>query len=239
MLKEDSYLKIQSEMVESLKILDENARINLIAGSTVVTVDVQYKNEWGFVAMDCLSWESEENQLYLTRELVEAEYVPGFFAFREGPIIQKSIEALISQKKITPALLILDGHGTAHPRKIGLASWVGIKMGISSIGVAKESLLKKHYKLNDEAGAVYEIIESGQIIGTVLRTQAGTKPVFVSAGHLISQRESVEIVKKLSGKYRIIEPMRRADQAARRYAKGEIIEESIPTLLIQSDLRKL
>lgn len=226
MKKKSDFEAEQIQMLQKLQILLPTQSIALQPGSKIITLDVQYQGEWGFVGMDVLEWGTKESQVMVTKALVQAEYEPGFFAFREGPIILAAVEKLIQSKHINPALLIIDGHGTAHPRKMGLASWVGINRNIPSIGIAKESLLKINYTLAESAGSTFEIIEAGAVIGTVLRTQDGIKPVFVSAGHLISQSESVRIIKELRGEYRHIEPIRRADHAARQYAKG-VVEKAV------------
>ncbi|MCL4131050.1 UNVERIFIED_CONTAM: hypothetical protein GTU68_042133 [Idotea baltica] len=224
MTNQSSFEEVQKALLQQLQILGKDQSFGFKVDSTILTLDVQYKDEFGYVGIDVLNWESNDHQVYISKELVTVDYEPGYFAFREGPILQNAVEKFIRSSGITPALLIIDGHGTAHPRKMGLASWLGIKMGIPSIGVAKESLLPIKYDLAEEALSTFDLIQNDEIVGTVLRTQTGIKPVFVSAGHLISQKESVNIIQQLRGEYRIIEPIRRADQAARKYAKG-IVEE--------------
>lgn len=216
----------QKELLKKLQILTAGDFLVLEPDSNIITLDVQYQKEWGYVGMDVLTWGTKESQVMVCKKSVKVKYEPGYFAFREGPIIQAAVEKFIQSKEIRPTLLIIDGHGTAHPRKMGLASWVGIKMDLPTIGLAKEPLIKVDYQLGETAGSTFEIKAGTEVIGTVLRTQDGIKPVFVSAGHKISQAQSVEIVKALRGKYRHIEPIRRADQAARKYAKG-IIEAEI------------
>lgn len=217
----------QMEMLKNLQILSDERSIALQPDSKIITLDVQYMNEWGYAGMDVLEWGSKKSQVIVAKEPVQEEYQPGFFSFREGPIIQAVVEKLTKLQNIVPSLLIMDGHGVAHPRRMGLASWVGVKMDLPTIGVCKESLLKIDYELGESAGSTFEIKESGEVIGTVLRTQDSVNPVFVSAGHKISQLESVKIIMALRGKYRNIEPIRRADQAARKYANGIIDEKMI------------
>lgn len=219
--------KAQKDLLAQLTIYSNEHSFQLTPESKILTLDVQYKDDCGYVGLDLLSWESKNYQTYVSKEPVTVDYEPGYFAFREGPILQSAVEKFIHATGIAPDLLIIDGHGTAHPRKMGLASWLGIKMGIPSVGVAKESLLRIKYDLDEDALSTFDLIQSDEIVGTVLRTQTGIKPIFVSAGHLISQEESVKIIQQLRGKYRIIEPIRRADQAARKYAKGIVEEEVI------------
>ena len=105
---------------------------------------------------------------------------------------------------------------------MGLACWMGIRAQVPSVGVAKEPLLKMPYDLEEASGATCPVEWQGEWVGTVVRTSGGVKPVFVSAGHLVSQTEAVKVALALRGKYRILEPIRRADQAARKFAKGEL-----------------
>lgn len=214
-------------MNDQPQILPNHQSISLDQDAKILTMDVQYEGEWGYVGIDVLNWENRTFQMVINKEKIEADYQSGFFALREGPILLASIQKIRKQLNITPALLIIDGHGTAHPRKLGLASWIGIKTGIPAIGVAKRILLKIPFQLNEIEGSIYEIIDNETVIGTILRTQTGVKPVFVSAGHLISQQEAVNIIKSLRGAYRIIEPMRRADQIARKFAKGFVHKETV------------
>ncbi|RMG21695.1 MAG: hypothetical protein D6730_17775, partial [Bacteroidetes bacterium] len=148
-----SYLRIQAEMLQKLRIPAEGHHIGLGPASTVLTLDVQYQQQWGYVAIDCLNWGSGAHRIFLTRAAVPAGYAPGFFAFREGPLLQQPVEKLMQQQAIRPALLIVDGHGTAHPRSMGLASWLGISLGIPTMGVAKRSLLKETGMPPEKAGS--------------------------------------------------------------------------------------
>jgi len=161
---------------------------------------------------------------------VEQEYVPGFFAFREGPLLLQMIKQLIDVEGLHPRLLVIDGHGVAHPRKIGLASWVGVQVDIPTIGLGKESLLKFTGELDEEAGSILSILWESEIRGYALRTVTGIKPVFVSAGHNMSHKESLAVIRSFADKYRIIDPMRRADMAARKMARERSGDDKIDYL---------
>lgn len=107
---------------------------------------------------------------------------------------------------------------------MGLASWLGIQSGVPSMGVAKEPLIKQPYKLAEEVESFVPVKEGNEVIGHILRTRHGVKPVFVSAGHLISQASALDFAIALRSQYRILAPIRRADQAARAFAKGMVDE---------------
>ncbi|MFK7926419.1 MAG: endonuclease V [Bacteroidia bacterium] len=224
---QEIFEKQQLTLLQQLEIYPLGAEFCLNESDQVVTVDIQYKDQWGYVALDVHEWETDQHQIYLSQEAVVEEYIPGYFAFREGPLLAAALTKMLEQHDIQPALLIIDGHGLAHPRRMGLASWLGIKMHLPSIGVAKRSLLKFDYQLGKPAGSTFSIHEQNELLGYIIRTQDGVKPLFVSAGHMISQDEALRITFALRSKYRLIEPIRRADQAARKFAKGEITEEMI------------
>lgn len=194
-------------------------------GDWICTLDIQYEGETGFVAADLMKWQEGPQMIAVKAYPVTEAYVPGFFAFREGPLLTQILQDMDEQLDLSPSLLIIDGHGIAHPRRLGLASWVGVKRGIASIGVAKDSLLPYSGRLGPDAGNHLSILLEDQAVGIALRTQDDVKPVFVSPGHLVSLTQAANLVFQLRGPYRQIEPIRRADHAARRFSKGDSLPE--------------
>ena len=190
-------------------------------GALVITMDVQYAGDDAYVAMDLLRWGVEGSEIFVCKEAVTEPYQPGFFAFREGPVLVAALNRLATAKGIRPDLLIIDGHGRAHPRKFGVASWLGLKVGIPAIGVAKETLVRFPDQPDLARGSTSPVTVDGETVSYALRTSEGVKPVFVSPGHLVSLDESREIALALDSGFRTIEPIRRADQACRAFAKGE------------------
>lgn len=188
----------------------------------IFTADIQYIGDKAFVAIDVCEWEGELRSIFLSQEVCTVPYQPGFFAFREGPVLESTLEKIAQQHQLSPDLLLVDGHGTAHPRKMGLASWIGVRQGVPTIGVAKDSLLSETGLPDETAGSSQPILLDEETVGHALRTQNGVKPVYVSSGHLISQVHAVQVAYALRSDYRIIEPIRRADQAAREFARGGI-----------------
>jgi deoxyribonuclease V len=146
-------------------------------------------------------------------------YIPGLFAFRELPPLINALEKV----KTSPNLLLCDAHGLAHPRRFGLASHLGVLTDLPTIGVAKNILGGSCEMPPRERGSWTPINDGGQVIGRALRTRTGVKPVYVSTGHRISLENACRHVLALARKYRIPEPIRRADQLSRRVpltAKG-------------------
>ncbi|MDQ2753160.1 MAG: endonuclease V, partial [Bacteroidota bacterium] len=133
-------------------------------------------------------------------------YIPGLLAFREVPALSKAWENLTRK----PDVLVLDGHGIAHPRRMGIATHFGIALQTPTMGCAKSLLTGKYVEPGMEAGSVSDLFHKDELIGKVLRTKKNVKPVFISPGNLITMDESLELIKQCVGKYRIPEPTRLA-----------------------------
>lgn len=134
-------------------------------------------------------------------------YVPGLLAFREVP----GLLAALSKLETEPDLLLCDGQGIAHQRRMGLAAHVGILLGRPVIGCAKSVLFGTFEEPPHAKGSVSHMLDKqGEIIGAAVRTRAGVKPVYVSVGNMIDLDTAVGIVLGCSPKYRIPEPLRLA-----------------------------
>lgn len=151
----------------------------------------------------------EEN--YVVKE-VRFPYIPGMLSFREGPAIIDCVEGL----KTRPDLIIFDGQGIAHPLGLGIAACVGMIIDIPSVGCAKSRLVGEYREPGKKKGSWSPLDYKGDIVGAVLRTQTGVKPVFVSPGHRIDLAGSIDIITRSTGKYRLPEPVRRADMLSRK-----------------------
>lgn len=138
-------------------------------------------------------------------------YVPGLFAFRELPTLVEALRALT----VVPDLLVCDGHGVAHPRRFGLACHLGVLTGLPSVGVGKTRLVGAYEEPPAERGASSPLVEGGEVVGRVLRTQRGVKPVFVSVGHRIDLDTACRHVLAAAPRYRLPETTRRADRLSR------------------------
>lgn len=184
-------------------------------------VDIQYVEEEAFCAVSAYQFNGTHLDTFVLKTQTGMEYRSGFFCFREGPPVLRTIRKILAHKNLIPQLIVIDGHGIAHPRKLGIASWIGVKTNIPTIGVAKRPLLKYEGVLGIERGSTLPIFRKGQEVGRVLRTQTDIKPVYVSPGYKISLAQSNEIILNFSPKYRISNPIRIADQVARSFAKGD------------------
>jgi deoxyribonuclease V len=137
-------------------------------------------------------------------------YVPGYLSFRELPVLSRCLK-----KVRTPfQVMLCDGQGIAHPRRFGLASHVGLALGIPTVGCAKSRLVGEHKDVGQRRGDFARLTMEGRQIGSVLRTRDGVKPIFVSPGHLVDHTGSRRIALACLTRYRLPEPTRLAHIAA-------------------------
>ncbi len=141
---------------------------------------------------------------------VRIPYIPGYLNFREGPSFMRAFLKLKSQ----PDLTLVDGNGIAHPRKMGLASYVGVVLDIPTIGCAKSPFFAFDPPPEDKGAYSLYKDRNNEQVGFCLRTRTSVKPVFVSPGHKVDFVFSREIVLACS-KFRIPEPIRIAHHMAK------------------------
>jgi deoxyribonuclease V len=134
-------------------------------------------------------------------------YVPGFLSFRESPVYL----AALANLEHSFELLLVDGQGVAHPRGFGIACHLGVHLGMPSIGVAKTLLYgKPESDLPETAGSAVSLVAKGEQIGWVYRSKSKVQPLYVSPGHRVGMAEALELVRSLSTKVRLPEPLRQA-----------------------------
>ncbi|KPK58662.1 MAG: deoxyribonuclease V [Gammaproteobacteria bacterium] len=137
-------------------------------------------------------------------------YIPGLLSFREIPVLLDAIEALGRR----PDLVICDGQGIAHPRRFGLACHLGVLTDLPAIGVAKSRLTGKHEVVPDRKGAWVPLRDGDDVIGAVLRTRRGVRPVYVSPGHKVSLESAIRLTLDCITRFRLPETTRWADRLA-------------------------
>lgn len=143
-------------------------------------------------------------------------YIPGLLSFREMPAVVAALRKL-SQP---PDLILCDGQGLAHPRRFGIACHLGVVLGVPTIGCAKSRLIGAHLCPSRPRGSRQPLFEGQERIGTVLRTQDGVRPVYVSVGHRIDLASAEELVLRCAVEYRLPEPTRLADQLVGAFKKA-------------------
>ncbi|BAY83456.1 endonuclease V [Calothrix parasitica NIES-267] len=137
-------------------------------------------------------------------------YIPGFLSFREIPAVLDALQKI----NITPDIILCDGQGLAHPRRLGIACHLGVILDIPTIGVAKSWLIGDYEEVPQEKGSWKPLIHKDETIGAVLRTRENVKPLYVSSGHRISLPTAIDYVLQCSPKYRLPETTRIADKLA-------------------------
>lgn len=138
-------------------------------------------------------------------------YVPGLLSFRESPVLLAAWKRLETQ----PDVLLFDGQGYAHPRRFGLACHLGLYLDRPALGCAKSRLIGTYTEPGPSQGDSAPLLDDEEVIGMVVRTKAGTKPVFVSVGYRIDLPAAVAVVLSCTQGYRLPEPTRLADQLTR------------------------
>lgn len=138
-------------------------------------------------------------------------YIPGYLSFREAPAMLEAVSLLPAR----PDLLLVDGHGIAHPRRLGVASHVGVLADLPTIGVAKSRLTGRFEEPGPERGDWTPLVHRRETVGAVLRTRARVSPVFVSTGHRVDLPTAIRLVLALTSKYRLPDPIRAADALSR------------------------
>jgi deoxyribonuclease V len=188
----------QAQYRLSKKIIQEDKlpeKIRLVAG-----VDVAYFDDQAVGAVAVLDYDSLRMLEPQTATVhVKFPYIPTLLSFREIP----PALACIRRLRLQPDVFLVDGHGLAHPYGCGFASHLGLALGKPTIGVAKSHLVGE---IKEVEGGVF-LVHDGKIIGSVLTTKEGAKPVYVSVGHLVSLSTAVEIVKHCTRGSRIPEPL--------------------------------
>ncbi|WP_067461660.1 endonuclease V [Actinomadura macra] len=205
---------IQDEL-RPLLVLDEPGPTE---PRTVAGLDVSYAGDGGGTGtrLAAAAVVLDATTLDILEESVVAgtaafPYVPGLFAFRELPALVEALRGL----KTTPDLLACDGYGVAHPRRFGLACHLGVLTGLPTIGVAKTGFVGAYDPPGVRRGDTSPLLDGGEEVGRVLRTQHGVKPVFVSVGHRVRLDDACRDVLNLARDHRLPETTRRADRLSR------------------------
>ena len=191
----------------------------------VAGIDVSVRDDVARAAVVILDFEGLDPVDYaIATRPVTFPYVPGLLAFREGPAVLDALERVST----TPDLLVFDGQGLAHPRRLGIASHIGLLVDMPAIGCAKSRLCGQHDEPGEEPGEYASLVDKGEVIGAVLRTRRRVKPVYVSIGHRVDLATSIEYVSTCCRGYRLPETTR----WAHRVAGGDVppIQARQPTL---------
>jgi deoxyribonuclease V len=201
-------IAIQNGLREQIITQDKLGTVNYLAG---VDVGFEEAGAWSRAAVAVLSFPQLDLHEYaIARTPTKFPYVPGLLSFRELPAVLMALEKL----KQLPGLILCDGQGYAHPRRFGIACHLGLLTDIPTIGVGKTRLVGEHTVLPDKRGVWQPLTEKGEIIGAVLRSRNGVKPIYVSIGHRICLETAIDYVMRCITRYKLPETIRWAHKLA-------------------------
>ena len=202
---------LQRELAGQLRIdrsLPESA-VQSIAGVDLSPPDAQTGRVRGAVVV--VAWPSfDVIEVSMAEGVADFPYVPGLLSFREAPILLEALSGLQG----TPDLVLVDGQGTAHPRRFGIACHLGLAVDVPIVGCAKSRLVGAHEEPGEAKGEWTRLMHRGDVIGAVVRTRTGVRPIYVSPGNNIDLESSVRWALACSPRYRIPVPTRLAHRAA-------------------------
>ena len=198
-------MRLQERLREKVVLEDRFESIRYVAGA-----DLAFDPETNLAFAGVIVYrlpELEEVERQMARQKLRFPYIPGLLSFRECPVLN----AAFARLKIDPDLILIDGHGRAHPRLFGIACHVGVMFDKPTIGCAKSLLVGEYSEPDLKCGASSPLIFHGERVGTVLRTRDNVKPIFVTQGHRVSLDSAVKLVQQTLDGFRIPKPTREAD----------------------------
>lgn len=201
---------LQAELAQRVVLRDTLGQVRCVAGLDVGFEEHGRVTRAAVVLLDAATLQPVEQ--HVARVPTTLPYIPGLLSFRELPALSTALAMLTR----TPDLLMVDGHGIAHPRRLGVAAHLGVVTGLPSIGVAKQPLCGQFQMPGDHPGQRTPLMDEGQPLGWVLRSKSHCGPLFVSPGHRISIDTALAWVQRCLRGYRLPEPTRLADRLASR-----------------------
>ncbi|MBX4198998.1 endonuclease V [Candidatus Parcubacteria bacterium] len=204
------HIELQKKLAKEVRIEPLKGEVRLVAG---VDVSMERFGNTLYAGIIVLSYpELRVVEEVVAKSETDFPYIPGLLSFREIPALLECVKKL----SYKPDVYIVDGQGIAHPRRLGIATHLGLILGTPTIGCAKSVLYGRR------SGDNLVDPKTGEVIGRVLSTKKGSNPLIVSPGHLITLEESVEIVRSALKGYKLPEPTRRAHLLVNAFRKGII-----------------
>ncbi|MEJ0053905.1 MAG: deoxyribonuclease V [bacterium] len=207
-------ITLQKKLREEVRLIPLTKEVKLIGGCDVSMNRFAKEGFAGFVVLEYPSLRLVAHSV--VKDTIPFPYIPGLLSFREIPMLLKAWEKLDTK----PDVILVDGVGIAHPRRLGIATHLGLALNLPTVGCAKSVLTGVYEEPGTEAGSVsylHDRTDPAEIIGAALRTKRAVKPMFISPGHLITLEESLDLVRNCVRKHRLPEPTRLAHEAVNEY----------------------
>jgi deoxyribonuclease V len=202
-------MQLQESLRERVELEDRFGDIRYVAGADLA-FDPQTEIAFGGVIVYRFPG-LEEVERRMARRKLRFPYVPGLLSFRECPVLL----AAFARLRTEPDLILIDGHGRAHPRRFGIACHIGILFDKPTVGCAKSRLVGEHQEPGEMAGSTAPLMLEGERLGVVLRTRDNVKPIYVTTGHRVSLDSALGLVRQCVDGFRIPKPTREADHYVR------------------------
>ena len=202
-------MRLQERLRERVVLEDKFGTLRTVAGA-----DLAFDPETATAFAGVIVYrfpELVEIERRMARRKLRFPYVPGLLSFRESPILL----AAFARLRAEPDLILIDGHGRAHPRLFGIACHIGVLFDKPVIGCAKSLLVGEHEEPAAKSGSATPLVFHGERVGMVLRTRERVKPIFVTQGHRVSLPSAVRLVRACVDGFRIPKPTREADHYVR------------------------
>jgi deoxyribonuclease V len=202
-------VRLQCDLHERVEVHDRFGTLHYVAGA-----DLAFDPETNLAFAGVIVYRLptlEEVERRMARRKLRFPYVPGLLSFRESPVLLAAFERL----RIEPDVILIDGHGIAHPRRFGIACHLGLLLDKPTIGCAKSILVGEATEPGMKAGSTGALVDKGEKVGVVLRTRDKVRPIYVTTGHRVSLESAVRIVAQCMDGFRIPKPTREADHYVR------------------------
>ncbi len=212
--------QIQDDLTQKVLVSELKEPVKVIAGADI-SLDLKLGNGIaGVIVYSFPELKELERKSFVGK--LSFPYIPGLLAFREGPILLEAFCKLEHE----PDLIFFDGQGIAHPRRLGIASHLGLWLDKPTIGCAKSRLFGQFIEPPPQKGNFSELKSKKEIIGAVLRTKDNVNPIFVSPGHKVDLENAINFTLACCDGYRIPKPTREADKYVGSLAKLTRLEST-------------
>jgi deoxyribonuclease V len=208
-------IELQKRLRERVRVLPLKKKIETVAGADISFNKFDPVVYAGVVVLRLPSLEVVEEVGVVSE--TKFPYVPGLLSFRESPSVLEAWAKL----KTEPDAVMFDGQGIAHPRRVGIASHVGLIIERPTFGCAKSVLTGRFEEPGEDRGSWTPLVDKGETVGAAVRTKTRVQPIFVSPGHLIDLAGAIDLTLACDGGYRQPEPTRRAHLLVNALRRGE------------------